>query len=81
MPVLAYDTAQGAKEIIENNQNGFLIPNRDEEKMIESIKEILSNEDFRKRLGKSGREKSSRYTKENIKNNWKKFLEEMYDKN
>lgn len=81
IPVLAYDTAQGAKEIIENDKNGFLIKNRNKEEMIEKIKEILSNKELAKRLGRCGREKASRYTKENIAKEWKKFLEDIYDKN
>lgn len=80
IPVLAYDTAQGAKEIIENNNNGFLIQNRNKEEMIEKIKEILSDKELAKRLGKNGREKSSKYTKDNIAKEWKKFLEDIYDK-
>lgn len=81
IPVLAYDTAQGAKEIIENNRNGFLIQNRNKDEMIEKIKEILSDKELSIRLGKSGREKSSRYTRENVEKDWKKFLEDIYDKN
>lgn len=80
IPVLAYDTAQGAKEIIENDKNGFLISNRNKEEMVEKIKEILSNKELAKRLGNSGRDKASRYTKENIATEWKKFLEDIYDK-
>lgn len=81
IPVLAYDTAQGAKEIIENNENGFLIQNRNKDEMIEKIKEILSDKELSNRLGKRGREKSSRYTRENVEKDWKKFLEDIYDKN
>ncbi len=80
IPVLAYDTAQGAKEIIENDKNGFLISNRNKEEMVEKIKEILSNKELAKRLGNSGRDKASRYTKENIAKEWKNFLEDIYDK-
>lgn len=80
IPVLAYDTAQGAKEIIENDQNGFLIKNRNKEEMIEKIKEILSNKELAKRLGRCGREKANRYTRDNIAKLWKKFLGDIDDK-
>ena len=38
-------------------------------------------QELAKRLGRCGREKASRYTKENIAKEWKKFLEDIYDKN
>lgn len=43
LPLIAFDSAQGANEIIENNKNGFLVKNRNAEEMITKIEELLND--------------------------------------
>lgn len=74
IPLVVFDSAQGAKEIVENGENGFLISDRNEEQFIEKIKELINDKSLREKLGTNGREKSKRYRKENIAKEWKKFL-------
>ena len=45
LPLIAFDSAQGAKEIIENNKNGFLIANRNKEEFVKKINYIIENVD------------------------------------
>ena len=37
LPLIAFDSAEGAKEIIQNGQNGYLIQNRNKEDMSNKI--------------------------------------------
>ncbi len=75
IPLLAFDSAQGAKEIIKNGENGYLIENRDKETMAQKIIELIENENLRNVLGKQGREFSKKYKKEIVAQNWYNLIE------
>lgn len=78
IPVLAFDSAQGAKEIIKNGHNGFLIKNRNIDEMAQVSYVLLNDLDLRKKLGQTGRKYAERYRKENITEMWINFIEEIY---
>ena len=70
IPCLAYTSASGANEIIDDNQDGYLIPNRNQELMIQKIGYLIENIEQRKRLGTNALEKVNKYTKDKIKPKW-----------
>ncbi len=74
IPCVAYDSAQGANEIIEDSKNGYLIPNRDEEAMLKRIEELLQDEKLRKKIGKKARETSKKYSGEIVLEKWSKLI-------
>ena len=78
MPVLAFDSAQGANEIIKNKENGFLVKNRNINEMAEISSKILNNYNLRKYLGQTGRKYVEKYKKENVLKIWINFLEKIY---
>lgn len=77
LPLIAFNSAEGTKEIIENEKNGFLISNRNKEEMAEKIIELISNEDLRKEMGKIARDKSEQYKMANIQKIWFEFIDEI----
>lgn len=74
VPCLAYDSAQGANEIITNGVNGYLIKNRDEDDMVKHIGMLIDDEKLRKKLGKKAREESKKYNKEPVLEQWSKLI-------
>ena len=76
LPCVAYTSAEGAKEIIKNRENGYLIENRSQEAMINRISSLINNYDEREKIGKKARESSKKYCKEAIKEKWLNLLEE-----
>ena len=74
VPCLAFSSAEGARDLIENGKNGYLIKDRDKEKMAERILELVDNKDKLKELGICAREKSLEYTTDVVKNKWLKLL-------
>lgn len=54
-PVIATQV-DGAKEIIQDNKTGFLVPPRDWEKLANAIKLLLKNQKTREEFGKKGKE-------------------------
>lgn len=65
LPCVAFDSAQGANEIIAEGVNGYLIPGRDVEKFMNKVSYLIENEDIRIAFGRKGRENASQY-KEDI---------------
>lgn len=74
LPLIAFDSAQGAKEIIENDKNGFLIPNRDKNKFAKKIDEIISNFELQKTLSENSLVVANKFSKNNISEIWNKFI-------
>lgn len=74
VPCIAYTSAEGARDLIEDGINGYLIPNRDQNKMKEKILELLSDNKKLKELGMNARKTSEKYKIELIKEYWFKLL-------
>lgn len=74
IPCVAFSSAEGLREIIDNNKNGYLIENRNFEEMSQKIIELTVDEETRNKMGYNAREKSLVYTEERIKEKWYKLL-------
>lgn len=74
IPCLSYTSAQGANEIIDDNENGYLIKDRNEEEMISKIELLIEDEKLRNKLGKNARLKSKNYSSEAILQKWQKLI-------
>ena len=70
LPVIAFDDAEGAREIIVNNKNGYLIKNRNKKEYVSKVNELINNIDVRIKLGKEGKENSKKYDPEIVYKKW-----------
>ena len=77
IPCVAFDSARGALEIIEDSKNGYLIPDRNFEKMSEKLNLLIEDAGLRERLGKEARKNSLQYSEEVIQKLWFEFIENM----
>ena len=75
IPCIAYETDSGISDIIKNNDNGFVIKNRDKEKYIDKLNLLLRNENMRKDMSKNCINTCKKYKKESIANIWFSILE------
>lgn len=75
VPCIAFNSAKGALEIIENNKNGYLIENRDKQEMADKIIELIEDKELRLHMGKKSRKNAYKYSKENISRQWFDLLE------
>lgn len=80
IPCIAYDSAQGANEIIDNDVDGYLIPSRDEEKMANQILKILNDSDLLLRLSLAGLKKAKDYSYEVTSDKWNLLIDEINKK-
>lgn len=65
IPCVAFDSAEGAREIIENNKNGYLIKDRNKEEMRDKVSRLIDDYNKRSEMGKQALETS--YEFENVK--------------
>ena len=77
IPCLAYSSAQGAHEIIENGKNGFLIENRDSKKMQEKICELLQNKDELRRMSDNAFDTAELFCYSNTKKAWLELMRKI----
>lgn len=77
IPAIAFDSAQGANEIIKNNKSGYLIKNRDKKIMANKAIDLINNRDKLLKFGINARNIAKKYSYENIKNEWLNFLKEV----
>lgn len=74
LPCVAFDSAEGSTELIENGKNGFLISYRNKEEYAKKVLELMHDKKERVRLGKCGRETSLNFTSDKVKKEWMKVL-------
>lgn len=74
IPCIAFTSAEGANDIIQNNENGFLIENRNFEEMVEKMDLLANNQKKRQELGKNARKASLNYSSEHIQKEWLDLL-------
>ena len=74
LPCVAFDSARGACEILSNNKNGFLINNRSLSDMANAIDKLITDFDYRTKLGKAGRQNAEKYFLPNVKEQWIKLI-------
>ena len=77
IPTISFDTAQGAKEIINNDKNGYLIKNRDKQEMSNKIIELIEDYEKRCELGKNARMMSEMYKEENVASLWYNLIDNI----
>ena len=78
IPCLAFTSAEGANDLIKNNENGYLIENRNFDNMINTMLDLVNNKNKRKQLGKSAREFSLNYSSDVIKKEWLNLLKRRF---
>ena len=74
LPCLAFDSAEGAKEIITSGRDGYLIRHRNHKMMVNKINDLIKDPDKRKELGSAGRRKIKNYSKDKVLEQWLKII-------
>lgn len=74
VPCLAFTSAEGANDLIQNDKNGYLIENRDFDSMINKMEKLINNKKERIELGKNARAFSLNYSSDVVKKEWLKLL-------
>ena len=76
VPCIAFDSAEGARELIQSGKNGYLIKNRSYTAFIKKVSDSIENKDERKRIDKVSKEGVKQYTCEVVSKQWIDLIEE-----
>lgn len=77
LPAISFDCPCGPKDIIKDNEDGFLVPFGSIEQMAEKIEELIFDEEKRKLFGKNARKNVQRFSQDKIMNQWKELFEKL----
>ena len=77
LPAVSFDCPCGPKDIIRDNEDGFLVSFGNIEQMAEKIEELILDGEKRKLFGKNARKNIQRYSQDKIMNQWKELFEEL----
>lgn len=70
VPVVSFDCETGPAEIIENNDCGILVENRNVLNLAEALLTMMDEKDLRKKRGEIAKIKSANFSKSKIMNQW-----------
>ena len=74
LPCIAYETASGVNDIIDNGKNGYVIKERNEELYIKRLQLLMDDATLRNKMSKEALEKVKYFSKENIVKKWYNIL-------
>ena len=74
VPCVAFDSAEGASEIISNNWDGYLIKDRNKEEMAKRVCSLIDNYNRRFIMGNNALKKADKYSLEEVREKWKKII-------
>ena len=77
LPIVGFDV-NGVRELVSNNQNGYLVQYADVEAIAEKTRILIDNEDLRNKMGKrSSSEFEAKYTKNQMLMSYKEFIRDL----
>ena len=75
MGVVSFDCPTGPADILDDHRNGLLVPDEDVEGLSRAIREIVEDEELRRRMAAAAVETAEQYTIEAIGPRWVELLE------
>lgn len=70
IPCVAFDSAEGAREIIDSGSNGLLVKSRSFLAMVRAIEKLMNNKEMRIKFGNQARNDSKKYTSSVVSEYW-----------
>ena len=70
----------GARFLIRDGENGFLVPKGDEEALADAMRKILSDKELADMLGNNARKLQETLAPEKIYGEWEAFIKEIVEK-
>lgn len=77
LPVIAFDCPHGPANIITEGEDGFLIPNRDQQKFVDKLCLLMGDLELRQQVGRKAVESSQRFAADEIMLMWKQLFEQL----
>jgi glycosyltransferase involved in cell wall biosynthesis len=81
LPCVSFDCPSGPRDIITNNEDGYLIENGNSELFSEKLKNLIESKSLRIQFGTQGRENVKRYKLYTILAKWDTLFKTLVDEN
>ena len=75
LPLISFDIKTGPNEIIDDGENGFLIPENNVEKMEEKIEYLIEHVDERERISSAAFNSMKKFSMNNILQQWRSICQ------
>lgn len=79
LPVISFDCPNGPKDIISNNEDGFLIENGNTYEFAEKLKKLMMSENLRREMGKNATENVLRFSAKKIVQKWDEHFRSLVE--
>jgi len=76
-PVVGFDVPYGPKELIQSDENGYLVPYQDTQMMADKIIQIMQDPKLQERLSDNARNSAIRYSEKVVGQLWLTLLQEI----
>lgn len=80
LPIISFDCPEGPKDIINDGEDGFLIPVDNTDLMISRIVQLANSETERRKFGENARIHSENYSGESIVDRWCNLIDEAKER-
>lgn len=78
VPIISTDCpCGGPKALIEDGENGLLVPVGDEEEMAKALNELLSNPEYAKKMGRAVKESAERFKPDRVFLQWEAIVNKV----
>ena len=77
LPIVSFDCKTGPKELIKEDQNGYLAAEGNINHMSEKICKLIESKELRKRLSEMSIVDMEKFELKGIMDNWRKILSEI----
>lgn len=76
LPAVCFDFKCGPRDIINEGENGLIVPDGDLEGLAEAMIRLMKDDELRKRMGESAKAVVEKYSEEKVMSKWMKLYEE-----
>ncbi|MDO4511449.1 MAG: glycosyltransferase family 4 protein [Bacteroidales bacterium] len=80
LPVVCTDCNYGPREIVEDGEDGFLVPVGAEKDIASKLCLLIENDGLRKKMGENARRKAALFHPQHLAERWMAFFEELTGK-
>lgn len=77
LPCISTDCNFGPSDLIDDNNNGFLIPINDVEMLKDKLSQLMNNKSLRDQFSKKARETTEQYKSEYVISKWENLIQEL----
>ena len=77
VPCVSFDCPSGPRDIIKDQEDGFLVTNGNTEELAKGINQLISNSELRNKMGAKAKENVKRYLPSTIVAQWHQLFKEL----